>query len=242
MRRSRRADTVPRSPEIGRPRLRHWPGFHRSIAPSPEPSAPRLPGVVRTINRVVNPPAQERTRRANESRSSSPDPQPTSYGARGGAEQDASTLAGGVYCPARCWRSLPRTGRSARCAQRRRSSAATRASEHRGLSPTAAMPNGASRCGVLSLRCTAATPPSGSAQGQVVERRLADRDALRARSVAERTDEAVPDRDEARLPAPARRLRPEPSASRAAALPRDGNPAPPPEWVVKPPSGRRSRW
>jgi hypothetical protein len=39
-----------------------------------------------------------------------------------------------------------------------RSSATTATTEHPGLSPTAATPTGAQRCGARSSRCTAATP------------------------------------------------------------------------------------
>jgi hypothetical protein len=73
-----------------------------------------------------------------------------------GADTPPSTLAaqivsGGVALAAKDGKVRP---------LRPRSSAATAASERRGLSPTAATPTGASRCGAPSSRCTAATPPS----------------------------------------------------------------------------------
>ena len=53
-----RADTVARAPRAGRPRLRARTSTARS-----RPAAPAgIPGIVRAINRIVNPPAQERTR------------------------------------------------------------------------------------------------------------------------------------------------------------------------------------
>jgi hypothetical protein len=50
------------TPSLAHPELAdrdYGTNFHRSIAPS---RTSRIPGIVRTINRIVNPPAQERTR------------------------------------------------------------------------------------------------------------------------------------------------------------------------------------
>ena len=50
------------TPSLAHPELadRVWgTNFHRQLAPS---RASRIPGIVRAINRIVNPPAQERTR------------------------------------------------------------------------------------------------------------------------------------------------------------------------------------
>jgi len=50
------------TPSLVHPELadRDWgTNFHRQLAPS---RASRIPGIVRAINRVVNPPAQERAR------------------------------------------------------------------------------------------------------------------------------------------------------------------------------------
>ncbi len=41
----------------------HWPGFDRTVASrGPEHYAPRIPGIIRTVYRAVQPPAPERTR------------------------------------------------------------------------------------------------------------------------------------------------------------------------------------
>ncbi len=50
------------TPSLAHPELadRDWgTNFHRQLAPS---RTSRIPGIVRAINRIVNPPAQERTR------------------------------------------------------------------------------------------------------------------------------------------------------------------------------------
>lgn len=57
MRRSRAQTPSLAHPEL--PDRDYGPRFHRTIAPS---RTSQIPGIVRTINRIVNPPAQERTR------------------------------------------------------------------------------------------------------------------------------------------------------------------------------------
>ena len=142
-----------------------------------------------------------------------------------GADTPPSTLAAQMVQARRRARQ-PRTARSARCAPRRCSSAATAASARPGLSPTAATASGASRCGAPSSRCTAATRRQlASAQRQMVDRRITHRDAVRARRLASRTRRRRPGpARRARLPEPARRLLPTSCASKAAASPRHGSP------------------
>jgi len=75
---SRLAENMRRShaqtPSLAHPEMPdrdYGTSFHRSIAPS---RTSRIPGIVRAISRVVNPPAQERTRLSRRARSYSPTP------------------------------------------------------------------------------------------------------------------------------------------------------------------------